>query len=334
MLGICLLTISVSAQERSPYQTKSLSANKINSVYARTSGGNILVSGVNASEARIEIYVSAGNKSLSNDEISKRLKEDYDLTIEVEGSKLIATTESRHSFGNWRNQLNVSYKIYVPSEVTTDLGTSGGSIDLSNLRGSQSFSTSGGGLALDRVAGKIRGKTSGGSIRLKECKDDIVLSTSGGGIQASDCSGELRLNTSGGSIELQTLDGDIEVETSGGSIRGEAVRGKLYARTSGGPIKMRNLECGLDASTSGGMIDVEISKAVAAVTLNNSGGNVKLLMPSDKGLNLRLRGDRISVTDLKNFNGDQDEESITGKVNGGGIPVSVSTNGTLTFSLK
>ncbi|MGC3944724.1 MAG: hypothetical protein QM762_09405 [Chryseolinea sp.] len=335
LLCICLLGVMVNAQDRTPYQTKSLSGDKISSVFARTSGGNIMVSGVSASEARIEVYVSSGNKNtLSNEEISKRLKEDYDLTVAVEGNKLVATAEPKHSFSNWKQQLNVSYKIYVPSEVSTDLGTSGGGIDLKNLKGSQNFSTSGGGLTLAQISGKVRGKTSGGNISLKDCKDDLVLSTSGGGIQAENCSGEIRLNTSGGTIDLEGLNGEIEAETSGGSVRGENIRGNLYARTSGGTIKMRGISCGLDASTSGGSIDVEINEVVAAVTLNNSGGNVNLKMPSSKGLNLRLRGDKISVVDLKNFTGDQDDNSITGKVNGGGIAVNVSTNGNLTFALK
>lgn len=333
-LTICLLGVVVHAQDREPYLTKSLSNDKINSVYARTSGGGIQVTGVSANEARIEVYITMNGKTISKQEVAEKLKDDYNLTVEVSGNKLTATAEPQRSFNNWKQQLNVSYKIYVPADVSTDLGTSGGGIELTNLKGTQNFSTSGGGLTLNKISGKVRGRTSGGGINLKDCKDDITLSTSGGGIQAANCSGKLHLNTSGGSIELDALDGEIEAETSGGSIRGEHVRGNLYAHTSGGPIRLHNMECGLDASTSGGSIDVEISQVVAAITLNNSGGNVHLKMPSNKGLDLRLRGEKISVVDLKNFNGDQDDDSITGKVNGGGIPVNVSTNGNLTFALK
>lgn len=335
LLVICLSGSIVFAQDtREPYMTKSLSGATVATVFARTSGGNIQVSGVSASEARIEVYITASNKTFSNEDISRRLKEDYNLTVEVAGNTLTATAEPKRSFSNWKNALNISYRIYVPSSVSTDLSTSGGGIDLRNLNGTHNFSTSGGGLTLNRIAGKVRGKTSGGGITVKDCKDDISLSTSGGGIQAANCSGNLRLNTSGGSIELEGLDGDIEVKTSGGPIRGESIRGNLYAHTSGGQIKLRNLACGVDASTSGGSIDAEIVEVVAAVTVSNSGGNITLKMPGDKGLNLRLRGDRISTIDLKNFSGDHDDHSISGKVNGGGIPVNVSTSGSITFALK
>src|SRR5690349_2380994 len=88
LLSICLLDVMVFAQDRAPYLTKSLSGNNVNAVYARTSGGNIQVTGVSASEARIEVYISDNGKNLSKYEVTKRLKEDYELTVEMDGNKL------------------------------------------------------------------------------------------------------------------------------------------------------------------------------------------------------------------------------------------------------
>lgn len=329
-----LVAIAATAQE-APFITRALSKESINMVFARTAGGGIQVSGVSAGEARIEVFITGNNnKSLSKDEINKRLKDDYDLTIEADGGKLTATAEQRNSFVSWRQSLNISFKIYVPTGASTDLGTSGGGISLKDLKGTHNFSTSGGGLNLARITGKVRGKTSGGGIEVTDSRDDISLSTSGGSIHATNCAGTIRLNTSGGQVELTNLDGDIEAKTSGGPIRGESIRGSLYAHTSGGQIKLRNLSCGVDVSTSGGSIDAEIVEVAGAVTVNNSGGNINLRMPSNKGLNLRLRGENISVIDLRNFTGDQDENSVVGKVNGGGTSVNVSTSGNLTFALK
>lgn len=330
----CTMAIAAMAQD-TPYITKTLSKESINMVFARTSGGGIEVSGVNGGDARIEVFITGNNnKSLSKDEINKRLQEDYELTIEADGGKLSATAEQRNSFVNWRQSLTISFRIYVPVGASTDLGTSGGGISLKDLKGTHNFSTSGGGLDLTRITGKVRGKTSGGGIEVTDSRDDISLSTSGGSIHATNCAGTIRLNTSGGQVELTNLNGDIEAKTSGGPIRGESIRGNLYAHTSGGQIKLKNLSCGVDVSTSGGSIDAEIVEVVGAVTVNNSGGNINLRMPSNKGLNLRLRGENISVIDLKNFTGDQDENSVVGKVNGGGTSVNVSTSGRLTFALK
>jgi hypothetical protein len=340
ILNLLLVTLilgsTVYAQkDGEPYLSKSLSKETVANVFARTSGGNILVAGVSASEARIEVYITSNNnKTISKEEIKKRLEEDYKMTVEVTGNKLTAIAEPESSFNNWKQGLSISFKIYVPSNVSTDLSTSGGGIDLTNLSGTHNFSTSGGGLNLSKISGKTRGKTSGGGIIVKDSKDDITLSTSGGGIRASNCSGTLHLNTSGGRIELEDLNGKIEAETSGGPIRGENIRGSLYAHTSGGGIDLQKLACGLDASTSGGNMDVEIVEVVAAVTVNNSGGNINLEMPSNRGLDLRLRGEKINTVALTNFSGDHEDNRITGKVNGGGVDVNVSTSGSLTFSMK
>jgi DUF4097 and DUF4098 domain-containing protein YvlB len=85
--------------------------------------------------------------------------------------------------------LSISFKVFVLKNVSTDLSTSGGSINLTNLTGDQKFSTSGGSLHIDNVGGKIDGRTSGGSIHLENSRDDIDLSTSGGSIEASNCNG-------------------------------------------------------------------------------------------------------------------------------------------------
>lgn len=332
---VLFFTITAYGQkDDAPYLTKSLSKDAVANVFARTSGGSIYIAGV-ASEARIEVHISSNNNNriLSNDEIKRRLDEDYKMTIEAVGGKLTAVAEPKSSFNNWKQALNISFKIYVPSKVSTDLNTSGGSIELRDLSGTHDFSTSGGRLYLSNITGKTRGKTSGGGIVVKDSKDDITLSTSGGGIEASNCSGALRLNTSGGRIELEKLNGEIEAETSGGPIRANDVRGSLYARTSGGRIELTKMACGVDASTSGGGVNVEVVEVVAAITVSNSGGNIYLKMPANKGLDLRLRGDKVTTVDLTNFSGDQDENRIVGKVNGGGVAVNVSTSGSITFSM-
>lgn len=335
LLLVILFVVSIAdAQKSDPYLTKSLSSNDIQDVYARTSGGNIYVEGVSSGEARIEVYITENNnRSISKEEIRKRLEEDYKMSVEASGSKLTAVAEPKSNFRNWKNALSISFKIYVPSKVSTDLVTSGGNIELRDLSGTHNFSTSGGGLYLSKITGKTRGKTSGGGITVKDSKDDIALSTSGGGIEASNCTGNLRLNTSGGRIDLNQLNGEIEVHTSGGSIRGEQIRGNLYARTSGGRIELGNLSCGVDASTSGGSVSVEVVEVAGAVTLSNSGGNISLKMPANKGLDLRLRGSKINTVDLTNFSGDKEDDRLVGKVNGGGVAVNVSTSGNITFSM-
>ena len=319
------------------YLNKPLSAEAINQVEAKTSGGGIEVSGVGASEARIEVYVNGNGRhnSYSKEEIKKIIDNDYDFSVTVSGNKLIAIAKQKRIFNNWSNTISISYRIFVPTNCATHLNTSGGGISISNLNGEQHFNTSGGGLEVKGLSGKIHGQTSGGGIEVSDSKDDIDLETSGGGIEAKRCSGQIRLNTSGGSIELNDLNGNIRAITSGGNVDAEKITGDLTTHTSGGNISMTSISGSLEASTSGGNIDVEILETGKYVKLSNSGGSVHLQIPKGKGLDLDIHGDRIKTEGLNNFSGSMEKQSINGTINGGGIPVDIHAgSGGVTLALK
>jgi hypothetical protein len=320
------------------FLSKSLSADGINQVDAKTSGGGIEVSGVsNASEARIEVYVTENNHhgTYSKEEIQKIVSNDYEFSVTSSGNKLTAVAKPKRSFNNWNNSLSFSYIIFVPATCATHLNTSGGGISISNLNGEQHFNTSGGGLEVKGLSGKIYGRTSGGGITVSDSKDDIDLETSGGGIEASRCSGQIHLNTSGGSIELNNMNGNIRASTSGGNVDAEKITGELVTHTSGGNISMTSMSGSLEASTSGGNIDVEILETGKYVKLSNSGGSVHLQVPKGKGLDLDIHGDRIKTEGLNNFSGSMEKQSINGTINGGGTPIDIHAgSGDVTLALK
>lgn len=321
---LSILVLKAQDKSKQPYLTKSLSGESIKNVEARTSGGSISVAGV-ASEARIEVYITSNNgkDDLSREDIQARLDDKYELEVTASGGKLSAIAKTKSKITDWKKALNISFKIYVPREVSTDLSTSGGSISLENLSGSQDFSTSGGSLNVVKVTGKVRGRTSGGSIHLMEVKDDIDMSTSGGSIAAKNCEGKIRLNTSGGSMSLKEMKGDIRASTSGGSINGKEIQGELIASTSGGSIDFSDLSCSLETSTSGGHIEISFKELGKYVKVNNSGGSIEIDLPKGKGLDLRLSGMKVKTGQLENFNGTMEDDQVNGKLNGGGIPVSV-----------
>lgn len=338
LLLLASASFAMSQAEKEPYLTKSLSTESIKNVEATTSGGSILVKGISASDARLEVYLTPNNynsdeKQPTREELKQRLDELYNLTIKVEGGKLTVSAKSKEQIKDWKKALSISYKIYVPQSASTDLSTSGGSISLADLSGSQKFSTSGGSLHIEKLSGKINGRTSGGSIHVQDSKDEIDLSTSGGSITASNCSGNLKLRTSGGSLNLSDLKGTTDAVTSGGSVRGKSIEGELKTHTSGGSISLDHLSCSLETSTSGGRIDVSFTQLGKYIKISNSAGDINLSLP-DKGVDLDLTG-RIANTHFNNFNGKIDETMVKGKLNGGGIPVTVSTSsGRIKLDLK
>ncbi|HVG12306.1 MAG TPA: DUF4097 family beta strand repeat-containing protein [Flavisolibacter sp.] len=341
ILASCSILVNAQPKEaQEPYLTKTLADGAIKQVEVETSAGSIAVTGGANSEARIEVYVTknnsrSGDAPLSREEIQKRLDSEYDLNISVANGKVSATAKPKERNMDWKRALIISFKLFVPQNITSELETSGGSIHLKNLTGSQNFSTSGGSLHVDGLSGKVKGKTSGGSIHLADSKDDIDLETSGGNITAEASSGNLQLSTSGGSLELTGLGGTIKANTSGGSIRGKNISGELDTHTSGGSITLSDLSCSLEASTSGGHMDVAIKELGKYVRLTNSGGSVDLQLPSGKGVDLKLRANSIKKGTLTGFQGTVEDDEIEGKLNGGGVPVTVRAgNGRINLSVQ
>ena len=325
---ILLLAVAIYCSanaQKTPYLTKSFSSANISSVVSKTSGGNISVTAVEPSASKVEVFVSKnGNwRKLSDDELKSKVEENYDLDVSVNNGTLTAIAKPKHNITNWKNSLSFSFKIYVPQKVSTQLKTSGGNIDLAGLSGDQDFKTSGGNLSLASLSGNIKGKTSGGNIYLKNCKDELELSTSGGNILAEKSEGKIHLSTSGGSVELDDLKGNINASTSGGNVEAENIEGALSAHTSGGNVSLEKLSCSVTASTSGGNIDASILRPGKYVTLHNSSGRVRLSLPKNTGMDLKLNASNISTQNLQNFNGTNNRDEINGTVNGGGIPVTV-----------
>ena len=334
---------TINTANEDPYLVKTFSGN-IDAVRAETSGGGLTIEGGTDRNAKVEMYVRPNNwngRSLDKADIDERLR-DYDITIEQQGSTIVATAKRRKNTNGratdrWEKSLSISFKFFTPRAVSTDLNTSGGGISLAGISGKQRFTTSGGGLDLTDVEGDIKGQTSGGGIRLNRCRNTngtLDLHTSGGGIDASASSGTMRLQTSGGSIEINDLRGDVDVQTSGGSIRGGNIMGELKAGTSGGSIRLADVSGSIDASSSAGSVDVTMVKLGDYVRLSTTAGSVRVNMPLNQGLDLNLSGNRVSVPDrLARFDGNIEKDRVRGKLNGGGIPVNISaTSGSVSVN--
>ncbi|NIJ51837.1 DUF4097 family beta strand repeat-containing protein [Dyadobacter arcticus] len=330
MLGL-FVSLAANAQSYNdqPYVTKNFTSSSLTELSVETSGGSIAVTGGQSGGFKVEMYVRQNNwngkKDLTKEEIEDRL-EDYDILIGTQGSRVVATAK-RKANRRWDDKKNISiaFKVSTPRNVATYLKTSGGSINIASLTGEQNFATSGGSLKINDLSGVIRGKTSGGSIEVSHCEKEIDLHTSGGSIKAEDLKGKIELKTSGGSIDLQSINGVIYAHTSGGSVKGDHISGDLDAGTSGGSVRLADVSGSLKASTSAGSIEVELSKLGKFVELHSSAGSVRVTMPLDKGVDLDLKGNKVSIP-LKNFDGQVEKDRVQGKMNGGGIPITLSAS--------
>ena len=327
LLSATFLTAYAKEQDkRTPFMTRTFPASSIKEVEATTSGGSLALTGDAGSQATVEVYVSRDN--WSNDQIKKYLDENYTLDIKVVSGKLYATAKQKTSFNNWNNQgLSISFKISVPKQVNSNLQTSGGSIQISALSGSQNFVTSGGSLAVDNVSGNTVGATSGGSISLSNSNDNIDLKTSGGSISAKDCNGTISLATSGGSLSLNNLSGNINAATSGGSVSANNINGTLITGTSGGSMNLDGISGNVKASTSGGNMSVKVKSVTDYVKLSNS-GSINLTLPAGKGFNLDVKASKVesSMKESGAFRGEWKTDSFAGTINNGGPEINVRSS--------
>lgn len=340
LLALSLSVIFANAQRRpgaSPYLTQSFNAGAVHTINVETSGGSITVEG-GKGKGTVEMYVWPSNsdrrKQLSPTEIKAILEQYYDIDVRVEGNRLIAKAKRKNNRWSDRTALSVSFVVYSGTAVNSELYTSGGSIALANVTGDQLFRTSGGSLKIDHAGGKIKGSTSGGGIELSNSRDNIDLSTSGGSIQADHVSGTIRLSTSGGSLALSDLTGDVNAHTSGGSITASDINGTFITGTSGGSVTLKGISGNLEAHTSGGRIAAAMVRTKDYVKLSTSAGSIDLRLPRTPDVQLNLRGSRVMVSPLNNFNGSIDKNRVSGTLGNGRLQVAATaSSGTVEVSL-
>ena len=135
-IAVCCSTAVLAQNDgKTPYQTKSLANDAISKVTVSTMAGAIMVTGRGNEAPRIEVYIKGNNnRQFTKEQIEQKLKADYDMNITVDGHELKAVVKTKQDNMDWKNALNISFKIYVPEQVSTDLRTSGGGIQLDNLK--------------------------------------------------------------------------------------------------------------------------------------------------------------------------------------------------------
>lgn len=311
----CLLSISLSWSQNSDYSFKeTYDLTTPAKMKISSSDGNIEVSPGNTNKAEVLYIVRRNNKVLqiSRKELEKELK----VTVVHTGNSLDIHVEYPKTQGfNWKDHMRVNFKITVPKETSCDLVTSDGNVSLTGLALSQQCRTSDGNIAIASVGGDVVGRTSDGNISVKQVNGAVEARTSDGNISVEDIKGNTQSVTSDGNIALSHVTGDITVSTSDGDIAFTDVSGSVKASSSDGNIR--------------GNI-VELKKSLAVRT---SDGNISITVPDRLGLDLDIKGESLNVA-LNNFSGTSDEKYIHGKVNGGGIPVSLTSDGNVSLSYR
>lgn len=246
----------------------------------------------------------------------ERRMAEHKITFEQQGNDVVIKSDfdgDRIRWFGWSDDdYEVQWNIRVPDRYNVDVETSGGAIEI------------------DEIAGTVDARTSGGSIRTGRLGGKSTLKTSGGSITVDGAAAELLAYTSGGSIDIGDTTGMVEAKTSGGSIHLGKVSGEVVARTSGGNIRVEDAAGSIDASTSGGSIHAQISRQPKGNSkLSTSGGGVVVTLAPSIAVDLdaEASGGGVSSEVPITIQGRQDDDSLEGKINGGGPKLVLRSSG-------
>jgi hypothetical protein len=119
----------------------------------------------------------------------------------------------------------------------------------------------------------------------------------------------------------------VRASTTNGRVFLRALSGKTTATTTNGSISADALAGGVTARSTNGRVDVEFAALADAVDLRTTNGQVRLTLPPDAraDLDASVTNGSISVTGLTFEASDQSRRHVSGRINGGGPPVTIST---------
>jgi DUF4097 and DUF4098 domain-containing protein YvlB len=146
-------------------------------------------------------------------------------------------------------------------EGNITMTTSGGNMDLQDVKGTVLATTSGGHIAGDGIGGELKTSTSGGNIHLDNLTCSLNAATSGGSI-------EVTMKTMGKYLELENSGGNIHLTIPAGqgynlAITGDKIHTDKLTNFSG-TMDNHNLE----GTLNGGGVPVRVSGNSGHVTLN------------------------------------------------------------------
>jgi len=305
-----LLSLSGFTKDDQATITKTFELNQPGTLNAVSSGGGVIVETHDQPQVVIQAFVRKnGNLLAPSDPTVKEVLEAFNLDFSKKGSVITANVERKLRTNFWNN-VGISLTIIVPKEMSCNVSSSGGGLNISGVTGTHHFSSSGGGVHLENVTGITEAKSSGGGVHATRQNGDISLSSSGGGVTLEEANGSVSAHSSGGGVDLKNIHGNVDASSSGGGVNVSGECASVKAKSSGGSVHadIRNLSKELNLESSGGGVDALI----------RNGKNL--------GLDLDLQSDRVNI-DLQNFSGKSEKDRVKGKMNNGGIPVYMHASG-------
>jgi DUF4097 and DUF4098 domain-containing protein YvlB len=136
------------------------------------------------------------------------------------------------------------------------------------------------------------------------------------------------VDSSVGDVTLRGVAGDMTVTTDVGDVHVQDVRGVVSAEASTGDIVVESGETVGDVSASTGDLDLAVSAIDGDTEFTTSTGDIVLALSTDVTADLTAEADvgDVTVEGLSLEDSQRQESMVTGRLNGGGPELTVSTN--------
>lgn len=226
-------------------------------------------------------------RATGNVESAKEIRDNLEVVNRTDNEAAFFEV-SPGSQSSFSDRVNLEATLKMPKNMKLDASTRGGHINANNLDGEHKLFTSGGHIILDAISGTTEAESSGGHITCDRLNGSAMLKTAGGHIKVSNANADLSATTGGGHIELEQFDGQV------------------------------------DAKTSGGNISAEILSATGPLNFVTSAGNISLVIPQNLSADIKAKGNMVSMEEGFQFDGNKSKTGISGTLNGGGVPLTLS----------
>lgn len=317
------------AMNYKPTLTKTYEAEGIKNLHLKNFSGNIELIGHEENNIKVEVFASVRSVFtlfILKDPLLEFDFDTHELSMNVlDNTLMISSKPDYFNVYNWFNFQTTSFRIYLPASINSYSKTYSGQVSLKKLEGNHTFSTWGGDISAEQTKGNIEGKTMGGKINLFQCEGRINASTMGGNIFMAANKADINIDTKGGNMYIQHHEGNIHCSSWGGNIEAFTVNGFLECNTAGGNIYLKNVNGNIGASTKGGNIKAEVNEINQYAWFDTAGGNIKIALPLEQPLDLEASATAIYTPIFSDFSGLKTEQSIRGKLNGGGPNVTIKT---------
>ena len=313
--------------------------------------GSVTITGEDVETVQVRVIKTAYDSSQARaDEEVKGIK----YAIEQNGNAITLRYELPKSM-NFSNNVNtVDFIVSVPNEVSVEVDTNFGEVNISSTKGNVDVKNDFGDITFENIEGALTAKTNSGEVKATSIvagRENIDLSSDFGGVTLKKAGAtDITLDSNSGAISLSEVraKGDLTSNTDFGNTDFEnGSADALHVETNSGRVSLAKINVSKEIFVKDDFGDIELEQALAAsYDLHTNSGSVtvdgvkgKLKADSDFG-NITINNAQSVTLTVETNSGTVEFSGSLGagphfvKSDFGGIDISLPTDAKLTVDLK